>query len=1048
MKRAIKLALSVLAAVFASVAILFAVLAWRLSAGPISLGFLSPYVADAFKSGDSNYRVEFSDTILSWAGWERSLDILVRDVRVLDAENRLLGTVPELSLGLSGLQLLRGQVSPTSIELMRPEVVLHRSVDGSISFGFGPTRSGGGSDPAFASLLGGVTEERDSKRPLGLLQQLSIVDANVIIEDETMGLLVELPKANLVLKRTEGGLTGQIDMIARLGELDMPLAGAARYDRASQTIATNLKFANIVPNRLARYLPALSDFQGIDLPISGEIGVTMDTDGQIGRTTFDLSADSGRLTLPASVMAQPLDIVVAQTKGEISADHNRLTIDDLFVDLNGPSITFSGIGETTNAGTGVTGTLNILDLPFDQFARYWPNGLAPGGRDWIVANVSVGVMERITAELKLAPGRLNDGAPAQLLPGELDMDFEWVNATMNYLDGQPKAIGVKGFGRTDGRTMAIEMRDGTIGKVKASKAVAEMRGIGNDVAEMTVLVDVEGTMADALEVLDAPPLGYPDKVGLKPNQVGGTARGQIGAQFPLLDDLDPAAVAITSTATIEGFSVNGLFSSFKASDGDIRLTLDSADGLDASGTLKLEGVPAKFAWRENFGAKAPFLSRYDFNLTLDDAARARFGLDLNPYVKGPLPTVIRYTETDRKRRQLEAAIDVRDAEINLPELYWRKPVGNEASLSLRVALPPEGNASVQSFTLQAKDGLFEGSATFDSTSFKLRELVVSRMLIGLTDANAKIQPPAKKGDKLHISVGGESLDLRPYLNDLMSSGGEKTTDLDLELDVKRLITRADQQITGAHGRMDFNGEGLRTAFLEGTLVSGQPIRLRLEPDGKRRRLTVQSDDAGSVARAFDVYDNAIGGTLYLEARILDDLEGGPVEGYVQVDNYKVRNAPTLANLLAFASLTGIVDVLGGEGLSFQQLYLPFSLFGDVLTVKEARTSGAALGVNGSGTVNLATDQIDLKGTIVPIYAINSALSSIPLIGDILTGGEGGGVFAANYSVSGQIEQPTITVNPLSVLTPGILRNIFSIFEGGGGGSSSGEPANPRKDVGR
>ena len=72
MTRAIKLVFQVLAALFGSLAIVFVVVAWRLSAGPISLGFLSPYLADAFEAEDMSYRVEFSDTILTWAGFDRS----------------------------------------------------------------------------------------------------------------------------------------------------------------------------------------------------------------------------------------------------------------------------------------------------------------------------------------------------------------------------------------------------------------------------------------------------------------------------------------------------------------------------------------------------------------------------------------------------------------------------------------------------------------------------------------------------------------------------------------------------------------------------------------------------------------------------------------------------------------------------------------------------------------------------------------------------------------------------------------------------------------
>ena len=165
MTRAIKLVFQVLAALFGSLALVFAVAAWRLSEGPISLSFLSPYLAEAFEAEDLDYRLEFTDTILTWAGWDRSLDISVRGVTVKNADGAVLGTVPELSVGLSGRQLLRGRVSPTVIELLRPEVVLHRALDGSVSFGVGNTIGGGASNPAVEGLLAGVMAPRDPDRP-------------------------------------------------------------------------------------------------------------------------------------------------------------------------------------------------------------------------------------------------------------------------------------------------------------------------------------------------------------------------------------------------------------------------------------------------------------------------------------------------------------------------------------------------------------------------------------------------------------------------------------------------------------------------------------------------------------------------------------------------------------------------------------------------------------------------------------------------------------------------------------------------------------------
>jgi hypothetical protein len=43
---------------------------------------------------------------------------------------------------------------------------------------------------------------------------------------------------------------------------------------------------------------------------------------------------------------------------------------------------------------------------------------------------------------------------------------------------------------------------------------------------------------------------------------------------------------------------------------------------------------------------------------------------------------------------------------------------------------------------------------------------------------------------------------------------------------------------------------------------------------------------------------------------------------------------------------------------------------------------------------------------------------------LLLGGEGQGLFAANYRVAGSAADPQVSVNPLSALTPGFLRRLL------------------------
>jgi hypothetical protein len=72
-------------------------------------------------------------------------------------------------------------------------------------------------------------------------------------------------------------------------------------------------------------------------------------------------------------------------------------------------------------------------------------------------------------------------------------------------------------------------------------------------------------------------------------------------------------------------------------------------------------------------------------------------------------------------------------------------------------------------------------------------------------------------------------------------------------------------------------------------------------------------------------------------------------------------------------------------------------------------------------------KLNLKGSIIPSYTLNSLPGKVPLLGELLVGGKDEGVFGAKFSVRGAMDTPDIMVNPLSILTPGFLRNIFDAF---------------------
>ena len=193
-----------------------------------------------------------------------------------------------------------------------------------------------------------------------------------------------------------------------------------------------------------------------------------------------------------------------------------------------------------------------------------------------------------------------------------------------------------------------------------------------------------------------------------------------------------------------------------------------------------------------------------------------------------------------------------------------------------------------------------------------------------------------------------------------------------------------------------------------------------------RYLSIESDDAGAVLKTLDLYDNILGGVFDLKAAYTRPGKGAPLEGVAKVTDYAMIDAPAFTKLIGVMSLTGILDALQGEGLNFDILNAPFKLEGGVLELTQTRASGPTIGVTASGSVDMDNRMLDLQGTVVPAYAINALLGKIPLIGKIFSGSEeGGGLFAATYTMKGQGDNVDISVNPLSALAPGALRNIFT-----------------------
>jgi hypothetical protein len=146
--------------------------------------------------------------------------------------------------------------------------------------------------------------------------------------------------------------------------------------------------------------------------------------------------------------------------------------------------------------------------------------------------------------------------------------------------------------------------------------------------------------------------------------------------------------------------------------------------------------------------------------------------------------------------------------------------------------------------------------------------------------------------------------------------------------------------------------------------------------------------------------------------------GGPgrYDGQLSIARTRVVNAPGLASLLNAISVVGLLSELQGSGILFETVDARFELSPDRVIVREGSAVGVSIGISMDGVYDIASKNLDMQGVVSPVYLVNG-------IGQIFTRA-GEGLFGFAYRMTGSQGTLRVQVNPLSILTPGMFREIF------------------------
>jgi hypothetical protein len=1027
--------------------VLVAWFGFRLSEGPLSLSLLGPYIEDAFSAPGAGMAVKLDRTVLAWSRDTRTLEIRVENVRAMSGDGAVIAAVPEMTVALSGPALLRGTVVPRRIAFRHPVIRLLRDARGEVQMGMGePEVTGDKSLPALLEPLQALLTPPGAETVGGQLQRVDIEAADVSVDDEVLRIRWHAPRADMRFIRDARG-------IATHARIDLQLAGEqARFDadghysNADRTLQATLSFGGIRPPLLAALVPQLAPLAALNLPTGGSVAVRYSLDQGVSDVRFDLVGGQGVIDLSQTLgISAPVDSVAF--KGSLSDGLERLVLEELRVDLGGPRLTIGGTVAGLTSATEIDADARIDDMPLDMVKGLWPPEVAPNPRSWILANLSHGRVR--SAALHLAAHRAAGKAWDDLAIDQIGGEIRPEGVSIRYLAPMPEIENGDAVATFDANAFTIAVQSGEVSGLKVLEGKVVLSGLSAPDQMADISVKVGGAVSDALRLIDNKPLGWAQSLGVRPATVKGDATTTLSLRFPLLNALTFDQVKVHAQVQANHFGLPDVALGLDLADGQLAAEID-AQGLDVAGKAQIGGIPADIRWHENF-AKGGVRSHYLVSAILSDAQRRVVGLDAAPFqppmLSGPVPVDLSIVQTADGHGEIEATAALTEAHMTLPSLNWEKVPGvtGQAAVTLRMAggrlteIPKLAVTAANGFVLQGQGG-FENGA--------IRRLTFSRAKWGRSDLKGGIifRPD---GDGLGIDLTGASFDAREIVSGQASDHStdrapvspakpvrstERPTDLTplaIQGKFQRVWVSDQGSLKDVNATLSRDRRDWRQVRIDGLVEGSAPLRVDLFPAGPNRRsLKVTGSNAGAVFKSFDIYDNVVGGQLLVTGSYDDADPRQPLSGQITVSDFQLVQAPALARLLTVASLTGIVDVLQGTGIPFSTLEAPFTLTDGVLALRDARASGTSLGITVKGQVDLDNDVIALEGTVVPIYALNSVLGKLPVVGTLFSDEKGGGVFAMNYAMNGPSKDPAVTVNPLSAFTPGMLRRLFNIFDTG------------------
>jgi len=707
--------------------------------------------------------------------------------------------------------------------------------------------------------------------------------------------------------------------------------------------------------------------------------------------------------------------------------------------LNG-SVT-AKFGQTSPA---VSADFSSQDLSVRALQRIWPAPLAGFARQWVVANLHGGRLADFKLHADIPEGRIldvNEGLGFK--KGELAIASKFSGVEVTTFGEMPPVREANGNIKVDHAALDVDISSGFVptpgaGMVsnnakngaKLSKAMIDIPNLFAWEAKLDTTFNLASSLQDMALIANAAPLNIPEKLAVDPKGLSGAINIGMAADFPIYsEEIDKELVWSADIQLDEATSKTKFFNhAFEKANMIFEIDQKKVSG---KGSAIIDGQKSDVDFVEPILNGPATLRERRISSSLDHNRLAELGFSVDPVIKGPIKVEI--VSSDGKPDRY--TIDLAQAEVNLPWIYWSKGVKIPAKAAFSLTQKDGVNTlSGFEFSGAAAGGRKFGAVgqmSFDKNgllSADLKNITLNES--DLFDVKVRVA-----SGRYNIEVGGKAFDARAIIQQLVHTGqfvsDKSETSVTLSANIGRLNGFHDQAMENAIVSYQTDDGRLRSLEIKGS-ANGRLATVNAAHTGENTRFDFFSDDAGSSLAFVNLYEKMRKGKLVSS---LVRVGNGPFTGRVTINKFTVENEERLASIVRapvserrLQKVSGQLQEIDIRSVKFDDMSADIRKGDGSFSVENGRIRNSQIGLTFEGLLYDAKNQMNMRGTFMPLFSISRLLGGIPIIGDILSNGKNSGLIGITYRLKGAANNPAIAVNPISVIAPGIFREIFQFQE--------------------